>query len=91
VGQFKALVDRTIALVREKGKVRIAALAYSLDVSPDYARKVAKSAVAVSPEPMEVVQIWNTDTHTRDPPAICLVSYLTAKAATPKVEPAAKE
>ena len=62
MGSFRTLVDTTIALVREKGMVSIAGLAYGLQVSPDYAAKIAKSAVAVSPEPMEVVRIWRVDT-----------------------------
>lgn len=84
--QFKPLVDRTIALVREKGLVSIASLAYTLEVSPDYARKVAKSAAAVSPEPLEIVQVWNMETHSREPPAICTTNYLQARAAKLKVD-----
>ncbi len=76
MGKFKMLVDQTIALVKEKGQVPIAVLAYQLNVSPDYARKIAKSAVAVSPDPMKIDSHFNSDTCSRDPPTIYLTSYL---------------
>ena len=63
MGRFKSLVDRTMALVKDKGRVSIAALAYLLDVSPDYARKVAKSAVAISPELMGTTSVTRSSRH----------------------------
>ncbi len=76
MGKFKADVDKTIALVKERKSVGILDLAYELGVSPDYARKVCQVAVVACKDPELVIeQLWHPESYTTDKPALFVKSY----------------
>ncbi len=76
MAHFKALVDQTIALVKERKSVGILDLAYELGVSPDYVRKVCQVAVAACKDPELVIdRQWHPESFTTDKPALFVKSY----------------
>ena len=62
MSKYKELVDKALALLHQRKVLSMAELPYLLDVSPDYAMKVAKTACTVEDVSVER-RSWDVEHH----------------------------